>query len=136
MLRKLSVLAVAATASLTTVAMAPGFASAHPGSPVVGHVYQASNAAAGNALNIYDRYADGSLHAAGSVATGGAGAGSSLASQGGVTRDGRIMFVVNAGDDSVSTLVSTKHGLVLRDKVSSGGDRPVSVTVRNGVGYV
>ena len=70
------------------------------------------------------------------MATGGLGAGSSLASQGGLARDGRIVFVVNAGDDSVSALAATKHGLVLRDKVSSGGDFPVSVTVRNGVGYV
>ena len=136
MIRKLTALAVATTASLTTVALVPGLASAHPGPRVVGHVYQASNVAGGNAVNVYNRYSNGSLRPAGSVATGGLGAGSSLASQGGLARDGRIVFVVNAGDDSVSALAATKHGLVLRDKVSSGGDFPVSVTVRNGVGYV
>ena len=77
-------------------------------------MYQASNAAGGNAVNVYDRYSNGSLRPAGSVATGGLGAGSSLASQGGLARDGRIVFVVNAGDDSVSALAATKHGLVLR----------------------
>jgi 6-phosphogluconolactonase (cycloisomerase 2 family) len=70
------------------------------------------------------------------VSTGGRGAGTSLASQGGLARDGRIVFAVNAGDDTVSALVATKHGLVLRDKISSHGDFPVSVTVRDGVGYV
>ncbi len=135
MILKLTTLAVAATAGVASVAAFPGTASAHPAG-VVGHVYQASNDAAGNAVNVYDRYADGSLEPAGSVATGGLGTGASLASQGGLARDGRVVFVVNAGDDSVSALHSTGHGLVLRDTVGSGGDLPVSVTVRNGVGYV
>ena len=50
--------------------------------PVVGHVYQPTNDAAGNAVAVYDRYADGSLDAVGSVPTGGLGTGASLASQG------------------------------------------------------
>lgn len=134
-LRKLTVLAVAASAGLAAVAGVPADASARP-TRVVGHVYQASNDAADNKINVYDRHADGSLHPAGSVSTGGSGAGASLGSQGGLARDGRIVFAVNAGDDSVSALVATKHGLVLRDKISSRGDFPVSVTVRDGVGYV
>jgi 6-phosphogluconolactonase len=109
---------------------------AHDDNNVVGHVYEASNAAAANAVNVFDRYADGSLKPAGAVTTGGLGAGASLHSQGGVARDGRVFFVVNAGDDSVSALVATGHGLVLRDKISSRGDFPVSVTVHDGVGYV
>jgi 6-phosphogluconolactonase (cycloisomerase 2 family) len=135
MLRKLTTLAVVATAGIAGVVGLPGSASAQP-ARVVGHVYQASNDAAGNAVNVYNRYADGSLEPAGSVATGGLGAGASLHSQGGLTRDGSLVFVVNAGDDTVSALASTKHGLVLRDQVASGGDFPVSVTVRHGVGYV
>ena len=63
-----------------------------------------------NAVAVFDRYRDGSLRPAGSVATGGPGAGASLDSQGGLARDGRIVFVVNAGDDSVSALASTEHG--------------------------
>jgi 6-phosphogluconolactonase (cycloisomerase 2 family) len=138
MFRKLTALALVGTAGIAAVAGLPGTATARPAPSAapVGHVYQASNDAAGNTVNVFDRYADGSLVAAGSVATGGLGAGSSLASQGGLARDGRVVFVVNAGDDSVSALAATRHGLVLRDKVSSHGDFPVSVTVRDGVGYV
>jgi 6-phosphogluconolactonase (cycloisomerase 2 family) len=102
----------------------------------VGHVYEATNAAAGNAITVLDRAADGSLHAVGSVSTGGLGAGTSLHSQGGVARDGRLLFVVNAGDDTVSTLAATRHGLVLRDRISAHGDFPVSVTARDGIAYV
>jgi 6-phosphogluconolactonase (cycloisomerase 2 family) len=140
MFRKLTTLAVAATAGITTAGIVGGLpvtaaATSHP-PRVVGHVYQASNDAAGNAVHVYNRNADGTLEAAGSVATGGLGAGASLGSQGGLARDGKVVFVVNAGDDTVSALASTKHGLVLRDQVTSSGDFPVSVTVRNGVGYV
>jgi 6-phosphogluconolactonase (cycloisomerase 2 family) len=110
---------------------------AHAAAPtgVIGHVYQPTNAAAGNAVAVFDRYADGSLEPAGSVATGGLGAGTSLASQGAIARDGDLLFVVNAGDDSVSAL-STAGGVMLADHIATGGDRPVSVTVRNGVGFV
>jgi 6-phosphogluconolactonase len=135
MLRKLTSLALAATAGVAAVVGLAGSASAQP-TRVIGHVYQASNGAAGNAVNVYNRYADGTLEPAGSVATGGLGAGASLHSQGGLARDGRLVFVVNAGDDTVSALAATKNGLVLRDQVDSGGDFPVSVTVSNGVGYV
>ena len=103
---------------------------------VVGHTYEATNNATGNAISVFDRYADGSLKAAEQVATGGLGAGASLNSQGGVARDGHVLFVVNAGDDSVSALAVTDHGLEPRDRIGTGGDFPVSVTVRDGVGYV
>ena len=104
--------------------------------PVVGHVYQPTNDAAGNAVAVYDRYADGSLDAAGSVSTGGLGAGASLASQGAIVRDGRLLFVVNAGDDTISALSTRGGELRVTDRIASGGDRPVSVTVHDGVGYV
>lgn len=104
--------------------------------PVAGHVYQATNNANGNAIAVFDRTANGTLRAHGTVATGGRGTGASLASQGGVTREGSLLFVVNGGDDSVSVL-STKGGsLRLRDRISSGGEHPVSVTVHHGIGYV
>ena len=129
--------AAAAAAMLVGAAgTAPAAVQATGSRAVVGHVYEATNASGNNAVAVFDRYRDGSLHPAGTVATGGAGAGASLHSQGGLARDGRILFVVNAGDDSVSALASTEHGLVLRDRISSGGDFPVSVTVRDGVGYV
>ena len=87
-------------------------------------------------MAVFDRYADGSLAPAGSVATGGLGTGASLASQGAIVRDGSLLFVVNAGDDTISALSSRGGALVVTDRISSGGDRPVSLTVRHGVGYV
>ncbi len=126
---------VAIAAAGVLLVGAGGGASAHERG-VVGHVYEATNTAAGNAITVLDRAADGSLHQVGSVSTGGLGAGTSLHSQGGVARDGRILFVVNAGDDTVSALAATGHGLVLRDRISTHGDFPVSVTVRDGIAYV
>lgn len=118
------------------VANPAGAAQVSDRAGVVGHVYEPTNAAAGNAVAVFDRYADGSLTPAGTVATGGLGTGASLASQGGIVRDGDLLFVVNAGDDTVSALSARGGRPVLTDTIASGGDRPVSVTVRHGVGYV
>jgi 6-phosphogluconolactonase (cycloisomerase 2 family) len=134
-LTRISVLALVSTSVLAV----GGVANAAPGPHavrVVGHVYEPTDSAAGNAVAVFDRYADGSLRPAGTVATGGLGLGASLASQGGIARDGDLLFVVNAGDDTLSAL-STKGGWPTRtDTIGSGGAHPVSVTVRNGVGYV
>ena len=124
----------AAIASSSVLALG-GAAQAAP-APVVGHVYQPTNNAAGNAVAVYDRYADGSLVPDGWVATGGLGTGASLGSQGAIARDGKLLFVVNAGDDTISALTSDGGSLRLRDRISSGGHRPVSITVDHGVGYV
>ena len=129
-----------------TLGLGAGVAHASPAkiaSPVkiVGHVYQATNDADHNAIAVFDRTADGKLRPHGTVSTGGAGGGASLASQGGLVRDGSLLFVVNAGDDTISVLstkgLDGKNGAVrLRDRIKSGGGRPVSVTVHDGVGYV
>jgi 6-phosphogluconolactonase len=128
-----TLLAVAASAPVALGI--PGIASAAPAEPV-GHVYEATNAAAGNGIAVFDRYADGNLQPAGTVATGGLGAGASLHSQGGLARDGHLVFAVNAGDGTVSALYAGSQGLQLRDTVSTHGSFPVSVTVRQGIGYV
>ena len=122
------------TISSAVLAMG-GVAQAAP-DPVIGHVYQPTNDAAGNAVAVYDRYADGSLAPDGWVATGGLGTGASLGSQGAIARDGGLLFVVNAGDDTISALSIKGDSVALSDRISSGGDRPVSITVSNGVGYV
>ena len=133
--------AVAAVAIGSVVGISPASAASSgdslaAGGTVVGHVYETTNAAAGNAIQVFDRLRDGRLRAGVTVATGGRGLGASLASQGGLVRDGNLLFAVNAGDDTVSTLAITDHGLVRRDVASSGGSRPVSITVRRGVVYV
>ena len=127
----LSTAVLAASSALLPLAAA----DASP-SPVVGHVYEPTNAASGNAVNVFDRHADGSLIAAGSVATGGLGTGASLASQGAIARDGRLLFVVNAGDDTITALTTRGGSPTVTDRMSSGGHKPVSITVDDGVGYV
>ncbi len=135
MMRTLTLAGAAALAVSSTLLAFAGQAAAVD-NPVVGHVYQPTNAADANAVAVFDRHADGTLEAAGSVPTGGRGTGASLASQGAIVRDDRLLFVVNAGDDTISAL-STRGGAVqVTDRISSGGDRPVSITVHNGVGYV
>jgi 6-phosphogluconolactonase (cycloisomerase 2 family) len=130
------------TVSAAALALALGAAfaasaSAHPAPTTpAGHVYEATNASNGNAIQVFDRWSDGRLTAAGQVATGGLGSGGSLHSQGGVVRQGDLLFAVNAGSATVSALQITDHGLVLRDTIPTEGNLPVSVTAHGGVGYV
>src|SRR5207249_379047 len=57
-------------------------------------VYTLTNQVAGNAVAVFARAGDGTLTAAGSFSTGGAGTGAGLGSQGAVTlsNDGRLLF--------------------------------------------
>jgi 6-phosphogluconolactonase (cycloisomerase 2 family) len=113
-------------------------ASAGDVSKVVGAAYTISNAAAGNALVVYDRSADGSLSPAGSVSAGGLGTGAGLASQGAVTltHDGRMILAVNPGSNSVAAFAVRHHGPELLNTAPSGGIRPVSVAVHKQLVYV
>ena len=138
-MRSAARLATAAVTVSSAVLALGGVANAAPAAQpdrVVGHVYQPTNNAGGNAVAVYDRYADGSLEPDGWVATGGLGTGSSLGSQGAIARDGGLIFVVNAGDDTISALTVAGGSVTLADRIPSGGDRPVSITVHHGVGYV
>jgi DNA-binding beta-propeller fold protein YncE len=71
-------------------------------------------------------------------ATGGLGSGAGLGSQGAVTlsRDGRFVFVVNAGDHTVATFALHGGALELKSTVDSGGLHPISVTEHDGLVYV
>jgi len=103
-----------------------------------GAVYVLTNAPAGNAVLVYDRGGDGSLSAAGIYATGGAGSGAGLGSQGAITvsDDGRLLFAVNAGSNTVSSFRVRSDGLDIVDVAASGGATPTSVTARGGRVYV
>lgn len=103
---------------------APQAPAARPGS-----VYVMSNAAAGNAIQVFDRAADGTLTAAGEYPTGGLGSGGGLGSQGAVilSQDGRYLFAVNAGSDEISSFRVRRDRLVRVDTVPSGGDMPISL---------
>src|SRR5262245_38615002 len=67
----------------------------------VGLVFTMTNSPAGNAVVVYDRFADGSLALAGLVPTGGTGTGGGLGNQGGLilSEQGDRLLAVNAGSD-------------------------------------
>ncbi len=101
-------------------------------------VYTLTNQVAGNAVAVFARAGDGTLTAAGSFSTGGAGTGAGLGSQGAVTlsNDGRLLFAVNAGSNDVSVFRVDPQGLSLLSRTPSGGTLPTSVTVSRNVVYV
>jgi 6-phosphogluconolactonase len=104
-----------------------------------GRVYIMTNDPSGNQVVIYSRSADGSLTWVANVATGGLGLnGLTGTNQGGLvlSRDGRWLFVVNAGSNDLSVFRVTPQGLTLTDKESSGGVMPVGVTVFHDLVYV
>jgi 6-phosphogluconolactonase (cycloisomerase 2 family) len=103
-----------------------------------GAIYTMDNAIGANHVLAFQRAENGELARAGSFATGGAGTGAGLSSQGAVflSRDNRWLFVCNAGSSEVSVLAVTRDGLSLSDKVGSGGQMPVSLTLRHNLLYV
>jgi 6-phosphogluconolactonase len=113
-------------------------------------LYTATNGSApgGNAVIMYTRHADGTITQTGApVPTGGAGSASEgqppfgfpiVDSSGStnLTPDGKVLFVVNSGDNSISSFRTTSAGPVLVSHVNSGGTLPISVTSHGNVVYV
>ena len=128
-----NVTGIAADRAVALNASAPALGADGPGA-----VYALTNQAAGNAVAMYARGADGSLRWVGSVSTGGAGAGIGLGSQGAIalSDDGRWLAAVNAGSNDVSAFQVSPAGLSLTSRVASGGVRPISLTVHDNVLYV
>lgn len=101
-------------------------------------LYTTTNDPNGNQVITYARHADGTITQLGSpVDTGGKGAaaeppfGFPIVDSSGstnLTADGKLLFVVNAGDNSISSFKTTSAGPVLVDHVSSGGTLPISLT--------
>ncbi len=140
--RKLVLTVMALTIGLFSAA--PVFA--HSGDASAGAVYLQSNDPNGNQVLVFHRAYNGALSFEGSFATGGTGSGvgitvppDPLGSQNSIlaSADGRWVFTVNAGSNEVSVLKTGKDDkLTLTDKVSSGGDYPVSLTYRDGILYI
>jgi 6-phosphogluconolactonase len=126
----------AVAVSLAAFAITAG--SAAGGNGTVGALYTLTNSAAGNAVLVYDRGAEGTISAAGSFATGGLGTGSGLGSQGALvlSGNGKWLFAVNAGSNEISAFAVRKDRLALASKVASGGVTPISLTVAHDVLYV
>ena len=109
----------------------------------VGAVYTTTNDPSDNAVLVFNRAADGSLTAGGTFSTGGLGTGGQepdfgLGNAGALalSKNNRLLFVVNPGSDDVSVFAVTKEGLRLLDRASSGGQEPISVTVHRNLVYV
>jgi 6-phosphogluconolactonase len=104
-----------------------------------GAVYSLTNAAAGNAVIVYTRAADGSLSSAGAdVSTGGRGSGAGLGSQGALilSDDGAWLFAVNAGSNTISSFSVGTSGVHLVSQAPSGGIDPISLSFSHGLLYV
>jgi 6-phosphogluconolactonase len=100
-----------------------------------GAVFTQTNGAAGNAVVAFARASDGSLTFAGAFSTGGNGIGGTtdpLASQYSLILDGedaKLLFVVNAGSNSISTFRVNGANLSLVGTTASGGTLPASLAV-------
>lgn len=141
---RLGCLAAAATAA-TGLLAAPATAAPRHNSLNSEHaVFVQTDEVNGNHVAAYRQARDGSLTLQGTYATGGTGGilpGSVIdhtASQGAVTydREHRLLFVVNAGSDSLSVFGVDGARLKLRQVLPSGGTFPVSVDVHDDVAYV
>ena len=139
---RLSALAAGLTLAVT------GVAAAHPAgherpSPVLGHVYVNDNAAPVNTIAGFDRHADGTLTPipGSPFATGGAGTGSVIGSQGAlqIAAGGRALLAVDPGSNQISELRIGPGGALSQvpgGTISSGGIEPVSIAVTHGLAYV
>ncbi len=128
------------TAVLAMSAMLPARSNAQSGS-ASGAVFVMTNAAGGNEIVSYQRSVDGSLQQGQSFRTGGRGSGGvtdPLASQGALTlsRDGSLLFAVNAGSGDISVFRVHSTNLALIDRVPCGGSEPVAVAQHGSLVYV
>lgn len=103
------------------------------------YLYMESNDAGINQIYYYSVNDDGTLSFQGSVASGGAGTGAGLGSQGAVvlSPDHKWLFAVNAGSNTVSSFKVRHDGsLTLAHTEDSYGKIPASVSVHDDLLYV
>jgi 6-phosphogluconolactonase len=108
-------------------------------------LYSANNNPAGNAVVWFRRAANGTITQKGTVKTGGKGIAAQQPfgfpiedSSGSIalTSNGKLLFVPNAGDNTISAFQITAKGPKLVDRVTSGGILPVSLTIHNNTLYI
>lgn len=107
--------------------------------PEGGYVYTESNDPNQNEILVFQMDQRGRLSWTGSTASGGAGTGEGLGSQGAVVLDesNQWLYAVNAGSNSVSSFAVNMDGsLTLAGTAGSMGEKPISVTVHNNLLYV
>jgi len=130
--------------AVVAVTSGQGKVAKRAGSPVVGAVYTETNDQAANKVVKFARKANGRLVKRQAVATGGKGSAQSvgcgpgcpiLDSNYAVVNDGRLVFAVNAGSDSVTSFRETRKGLKRVNTVASGGDMPEGLAIHDGLLY-
>ncbi len=133
--RVFRLLAVALFVLPGLIGTASPVAASHSGG---GAVYTLTNSASGNAVQEFERAADGNLSAGGAFDTGGLGTGGGLGSQGAIalSDNNRWLFAVNAGSNDISVFAVQPGQLSLVDRVSSEGSTPISLTYHEGLLYV
>jgi 6-phosphogluconolactonase len=108
-------------------------------------VYTTTNDPKGNAVVMFTRKANGKLVQRKTVKTGGTGIaaqppfGFPIVDSSGsleLTPNGRLLFAVNDGDNTISSFLITASGPKLVDNVTSGGILPISITTSKGLLYV
>ncbi|MBE9031750.1 beta-propeller fold lactonase family protein [filamentous cyanobacterium LEGE 11480] len=129
-------LAVMGTVAFTTTA--PMASHATPRQRRVETVFTSSNETSGNRILAFQEDRSGRLQLKYSIPTGGTGTGGGLGNQSAIkfSPGRRWLLSVNAGSNDVSVFDSWKGKLKLTDRVSSNGERPVSVAVQGNFVYV
>lgn len=107
-----------------------------PHSGSVGYVYTIDNDVDSNSLLVFERSSDGSLTGPDSYATGGAGTGGGLGSQGAVISYEQWVIAVNAGSNQISVFNTEGQDIELVEVDSSYGEMPISLTMRDTFLYV
>jgi 6-phosphogluconolactonase (cycloisomerase 2 family) len=134
----------AATASASTDKKKP---KKKPKPAAVGAVYTQTNDPAANSVVVFNRYANGTLKKRQAVSTGGKGSTQSVGCGPGcpildsqnavvVSKNGKFVFAVNAGSNTVTSFRETTSGLKQVSQVSSGGTTPESLALNGAVLYV
>ncbi|MGX8833381.1 lactonase family protein [Amedibacillus sp. YH-ame6] len=110
---------------------------------VNGFVYSMTNSSNYNEVMVYSRSMNGMLSRVGGYDTGGKGTGQQivdpLSSQGSIilSHSDRLLFVVNAGSNSISSFSIEENGnLILIDVVPSNGVMPNSLSIYQDILYV
>ena len=113
----------------------PATAAAHAGRPAV---FTLSNQTSGSRVLVFARAHDGTLSAAGSASTGGAGTGVAATTQGALalSPDGRRLYAVNGGSGTIAVFAVHGTHLTRLAVVASGGSGPASLTAGHGRVYV
>ena len=108
-------------------------------------LYTTTNDPHGNRVIMFRRSANGTITQKKSVKTGGTGIaaqqpfGFPIVDSSGsmaLTSDGKLLFVVNDGDNTISSFQITASGPKLINRVTSGGILPVSLTIHKNLLYI